>query len=652
MAAFFKKVGEDLKKAFYALLFVLIAVVLVQSSALDVKASDYSMETRAFDVDIEVREEYIYDVTTTIKVFFNVPKHGIYYYIPYEGEITRLIDGEKDLSFYKNRISRVRVPGYKKEVTHEYGNVVIRIGDADKTLTGEHTYVIKYRCKVGDDGTHKLDDVYWNIFPLDWESPIESGKFTVTMPKSFDPTKFVFVGGAYGGTDTELMDYSVDGLTVKAELKQPLPKGETVTFRLELPEGYFIKDNRIYPVIAFLILGTTGVIFLLWIMFGRSEKIIPVVSFKPPNGMTSAETGYIIDGTVDNKDLVSLLLFWASQGCISINQIENNNFEIIKRQNLPDSSKPYERKMFHDLFNGRDKTTTDKLTNSFYTTLGTTRNMLINHFESPPENNLYNKKSLMSRKISNLLMLVPAALFLILGIYNEMADEGWYIMTAFILVFLYFFSKQLIESFDKRKAMSRVRYIMTVLISIILIAAVGFAVFAVGTYVIGQPVLAAITVALTFFSIYLTMRMKKRTPQSRLWMQEILGLRNFIQTAELDRIKMLVEETPEYFYNVLPFAYVFGLTDKWAKNFEGIAMSPPDWYSSPYAAGMGMGYFNTMMFTDSLERSMRSVQTSMQSRPAPEGGGGGFSGGSSGGGGFSGGGFSGGGMGGGGGGSW
>ena len=112
----------------------------------------------------------------------------------------------------------------------------------------------------------------------------------------------------------------------------------------------------------------------------------------------------------------------------------------------------------------------------------------------------------------------------------------------------------------------------------------------------------------------------------------------------------MVEESPDYFYDVLPFAYVFGLTDKWAKKFENIALRQPEWYSAS-PGSMAAGYFNAMMFTNALNHGMASVQNSMEIRPAPKGGGG-FSGGGMGGGGFSGGGFSGGGMGGGGGGSW
>ena len=62
------------------------------------------------------------------------------------------------------------------------------------------------------------------------------------------------------------------------------------------------------------------------------------------------------------------------------------------------------------------------------------------------------------------------------------------------------------------------------------------------------------------------------------------GFRTFIKRAELDRIKLLVHDDPEYFYRILPYAYVFGLTNKWAKNFEMIAPETPVWFDGPAAS--------------------------------------------------------------------
>ncbi len=298
-----------MKKVLSVSFCVFLTLLAFCSSAMAVSAANYEMDTKAFDVDIKVREDNVYDITTTIKVYFNVQKHGIYYYVPYAGEVARRIDGEDVRTPYRNRISNISIPGYNYAVSNENENVLFKIGDAETYVSGEKTYVIKYRCRVADDKTTALDDVYWNIFPPEWESPIQAATVTFTMPKEFDPSKLEFIGGAYGSTDTDLMTYNVDGNTITAMLKQPLPKGDGVSMRLVLPNGYFVENNKIFILVALVMLAAFGLIVLLWVFYGRDEKIIPVVSFTPPKGMTSAETGYIIDGVIDDKDLISLLLF-------------------------------------------------------------------------------------------------------------------------------------------------------------------------------------------------------------------------------------------------------------------------------------------------------------------------------------------------------
>ena len=74
-------------------------------------------------------------------------------------------------------------------------------------------------------------------------------------------------------------------------------------------------------------------------------------------------------------------------------------------------------------------------------------------------------------------------------------------------------------------------------------------------------VVAATSLAVLGFTAF----MKKRTDQCVQWMGYLAGLRDFIETAELDRMKVLAKDYPEMFYHILPYASVFGLSDIFAK---------------------------------------------------------------------------------------
>ena len=124
-------------------------------------------------------------------------------------------------------------------------------------------------------------------------------------------------------------------------------------------------------------------------------------------------------------------------------------------------------------------------------------------------------------------------------------------------------------------------------------------------FVIGVPILAG--------AFWLARYVPGRTEESHRNLEKITGFKKFLETAEKDRLEMLVHEDPKYFYNILPFAYVLDVSDKWVDKFEGIAIEPPEWYSGHGA------------FTAAAPRQSSSGGGS--------GGGGGVSGGGSGGGG-------------------
>ena len=59
--------------------------------------------------------------------------------------------------------------------------------------------------------------------------------------------------------------------------------------------------------------------------------------------------------------------------------------------------------------------------------------------------------------------------------------------------------------------------------------------------------------------------------------------------SDIDKLNELVEDDPEYFYHIIPYAYVFGLTNKWIRNFEDIPVVTPDWARTSSGGGSWSG---------------------------------------------------------------
>ena len=136
---------------------------------------------------------------------------------------------------------------------------------------------------------------------------------------------------------------------------------------------------------------------------------------------------------------------------------------------------------------------------------------------------------------------------------------------------------------------------------------------------------------------------------------ETLGFKNFIELCEVDQIKTFAEENPSYYFDVLPYAYVFNLSNVWIKKFENINLTTPDWITTETGTitdyvmfNMVYNNFAARTMTTTRELNVRRIQAQYASSGSSSHGrssGGGRSGGSFGGGGFSGGGRGGGGFG-------
>lgn len=80
---------------------------------------------------------------------------------------------------------------------------VLRLGSEDETITGPHTYTIRYNYDLGLDTVKNADELYYNLVGTGWDTYIRRVQFSVTMPKDFDPAKLGLSTGSYGTSGTQ-----------------------------------------------------------------------------------------------------------------------------------------------------------------------------------------------------------------------------------------------------------------------------------------------------------------------------------------------------------------------------------------------------------------------------------------------------------------
>ncbi len=77
---------------------------------------------------------------------------------------------------------------------------------------------------------------------------------------------------------------------------------------------------------------------------------------------------------------------------------------------------------------------------------------------------------------------------------------------------------------------------------------------------------------------FLSDRIDIRSDESLEVYGRIDAFKTFLVEVESDKLETLVEEDPDYFYDILPFCYILHITEKLKPKFDRIALDGPSWY--------------------------------------------------------------------------
>lgn len=616
------------------LLTVVVFLCLTVTTALPAFAAD--MTTEAYTVEVKVKKDNTYKVTEQIDVNFTADKHGIYRYIP--------MGNYKDMG--RMTIKRADADGWEYTTYTEDNNYVIRVGSEDETVTGQQRYTITYDVVIYEDRDPERDFFYFDVIPTDWETAIDKAYVTVKLPKKVKKSDIDVYSGTYGSQNKNSVKWSLSSSKKEIYIEGTnMTAGQGVTVLCEMEEGYWVGEKTYdWAKVVALIVGAVVPILaaVAWFFFGRDKKIIPTVEFYPPEGMNPAEVGYIIDRTINKQDLVSLIIYYADKGYIEIEQISKDDFVLHKLKEIDGNEKNYVQTIFRGLFaNHRDSIALSELDEDFGDRYMTAYEQLYNSFM---------KKSNQQVSVISQVLQILSMLFLWGGQIAIISLGFWFSANTIALLgaiaaFIISVISLIVLTVQNKKM-----YVASG-ISRLVGGTLGWAVKILTTAIFSFAVATmfnAMWMAVFFGVLILVgevcaVMMIQRTKKNIEVMGKLLGLKNFIEKAELDRINRMVEENPNYFYNILPYAYVMGLTDKWTKHFENIPMEGPTWYRSTYG---GYDAFDVWYISRAMNRCGDTFRDNIHIPSSDDSGsgGGGFS---SGGGGFTGGGF-----GGGGGGSW
>ncbi|HUT86576.1 MAG TPA: DUF2207 domain-containing protein, partial [Candidatus Heimdallarchaeota archaeon] len=159
-----------MRKAFFALLFVFGVVVCAGAS----------LRITEFAAQIEVLSTGELSINERLDVLFYTPHHGIYREIPVsyrrptgenitiDFDVTAVLMDDGSVPYTTKRSGR---------------NLVIRIGDPDRTISGAHSYTIRYTVdRALLFNNEDYIQIYWNVTGNDWQIPIDHAVAAVKLP--------------------------------------------------------------------------------------------------------------------------------------------------------------------------------------------------------------------------------------------------------------------------------------------------------------------------------------------------------------------------------------------------------------------------------------------------------------------------------------
>lgn len=568
----------------------------------------------SFDSKINILEDGKVQITETIDVNFGTEKHGIFRDIPY------IYYTDKGNNIYTDvQIERVlQDTTLAKYQSSKTGNFLrLKIGDPNRTISGRHSYEIRYLARGVLRSFEDHDELFWDTTGNGWPVPIRIAASTVTLPKPgiINITCYQGVSNATNPCSSRIVNKS----STVFSATRPLNIGEGLTIVVGYTKGMVPilivtpppsttpTSTPLYPpnLLISLLTFLSSIVFIIWLWKKKGKDQTSgheaiVVEYTPPNKLRPAEVGTLLDERADTLDVSATIIDLAVRGFLTIEEVpkkwlfgsvdyiltqtemldQGRTLNPITHRVRPSSNKDekllnYELELLQRLFSGTDTVNMSELKEEFYDDLVKVKKSL---YQDVIDKSLFTK--------------------------NPETVKTIYGMIGFFI------------------------FIISIIISFVGLTepSGNISGIAIGTMFGG----------LVFF--ILSRSFSRRTAVGYELYRKTLGFRMFIEKAE--KYKQQYLERENIFSELLPYAIVFGATGKFANAFKVLGIEPkqPTWYASSQP-------FNPVLFSSNINNFSSSMTSTIASQPRSNS----FA---SSGSGFSSGGSSGGGFGGGGGGSW
>jgi predicted membrane protein DUF2207 len=646
-----------------------VRLPLVFSLLLYTPAAFAAEVIHSFDSTVRVAKDGELTVTESIRVQAEGReiRHGIYRDFPLTfkdaGGTVREVD------FKLLAVERDGRPE-RYSTTRQHGVIRIYAGSKDVDVPrGEHTYVFRYRTGRQIRWFGGRPELNWNVTGNFWNFPILQVNYNLDLAEGARPVRWTAFTGRLGarGTDWRATTDMSGALMVRTTRR--LAPGEGLTVVAELPSDavnppsesqllwYRLYDNRAWIFAGIGLFVVLGYYFAAWEAVGRDPKggtVIPL--FHPPAGISPALANYIHNwglGREKWRSFTAAALSLAVRGLI---RLDNSGGALTLKATGtdPEGRTPLpagERTIITRLNAKGGSMVIDREHGQSVAELGT-------KFTSAIENE--NRNRFFRRNLGYVLAGVAMTAAVVIGViaFGGLQDQDVSVLFGFgIAGFIAgVFAVQLLQIFFAgvgfsaliRAAMSIAFFAIFFSITSSIVKELSPKVLtdalpAVWSYIENYPFSFVLVGAFTMVNGVFLYLIRAPTALGRPIMDQLAGLRLYLETAESDRLNLNAPEiTAERFEALLPYAVALDVEKPWSDAFAAaLRRAHPDDPDpmSHYRSSWSSGSWSSSNFSSAVSSSISGVSSALASSvPVSSGssgfgGGGGGSGGGGGGGG-------------------
>lgn len=543
-----------------------------------------SISARSYDitnryVEVEISDNNVYSITEYYNVYFKdngsfrkiIPKQIFAYNnsgkkIPYITEISDITS--------ENKINISKTKKYD-ELTFE-----------SMVIDSNITYLLSYNYNMGKDLDKNNDIVLINLTD-EYNKNIDLINFSIRFKQAVEIKDVEFY--IDGKKAENMISYSSISNIITGDISSDVSLDKNIALQIILEDGYFKNE-----------VSTTSYIYLLYLVFPIILFIITIILLKKYvikqkieidiKKFDSLEVAYLYNGKLRILDVMSLILHLANDGYIKIKNYgigEQVNYKLIKVREY-DKDNAGQKILFDGLFQNKDEIDAADVNGIFYPYLEDIRQIIENKKNSKK---LFYNGTKKKKTIINIFALI---LFTIVEMNALSYLLNSYILSIPISIVISVLIYILLKS-DKFKY---ILYLFMLIVLAVSIYGLWYFKISLSIYFINYLLCSAVLI--------LNKRIPVRTLYGITVLKQIEQFKNKLVKMSENDFRTYTEENPNYFYEMIPYAIIFGIDRYWITTIGKYINVPPSFYESSES------YTNEKL-ANCLENVFASLSIPMQS---------------------------------------